>query len=199
MKKLAILFVALFISATSFAQIGVIGGLTTSATNLKEASKLLKSKMICQYHVGLTYKIGLGNIIALQPAVIYNVKGAMLENQVITDLSLDYKTGYVEVPIQLQAGVGIGNAVRVYGIAEPFLGYAVANKIKIEDTVKETWDNVKNRFEWGASLGAGVELFKHFQINLKYFWNFGQVYENDYKDIMNTAPGGISLSAAFIL
>ena len=40
----------------------------------------------------------------------------------------------------------------------------------------QTWDNIKSTLEYGVGLGAGVELIKHVQVSLKYFWNMGLVY-----------------------
>jgi len=210
MKKLAIILVALFISATSFAQIGIIGGLTSAQTDIKAAATDLTTKMISQYHVGLVYKIPLGKIVTLQPGVVYNVKGATL-SEVEGAKDINFKTGYVEVPIDVQIGYSFGNAVRLYGIGEPFLGYAVTNEISAKTildkiiTDKGSWDNVKNRFEYGVAVGGGVELFKHVQINLKYFWNLGTIYGQDIKigeiakTITTSKCGGISLSAVVTL
>ena len=41
---------------------------------------------------------------------------------------------------------------------------------------EKTWDNVKNRLEYGVSLGAGVELLRHLQVSVKYFWTLSDLY-----------------------
>ena len=117
---------------------------------------------------------------------------------------MNYKTGYLELPVQVQLGFGIGSIARVYGFAEPFVGYAITNQVQgLGDTVKN-WDNVKNRLEYGVGLGAGVELFRHLQVSVKYFWDLGDVYGADItfgdvtKDIATSKCSGIAASVAFL-
>ena len=182
MKKILTSVVAMFVAVGAFAQIGISAGLTSASANVETALNEVKGKMINQYHVGITYKIGIGNIFAIQPSILYNVKGTHFDVENIKDTSLDFKTGFVEVPVQLQAGLGLGSLIRIYGLAEPFVGYAVANEITAKSALnaaadsKKTWDNVKNKLEYGLSLGAGVEIFKHFQLSVKYFWTFSDLY-----------------------
>ena len=190
MKKILTTAVAMFIAVGAFAQLGISAGLTSASANVETALNEVKGKMINQYHVGITYKIGLGNFIAIQPSILYNVKGTHFDVENIANTSLDFKTGFVEVPVQLQAGLGIGSLVRVYGLAEPFVGYAVANEILNADAdMKKTWDNVKNRLEYGLSLGAGVEILKHFQLSVKYFWTFSDLYGAEDATLNNIVSG----------
>ena len=203
MKKLIAAAAALLISVSSFAQFGIVGGLTSSATDIKSAVSDFQSKTINQYHVGITYKLALGNILAIQPSLVYNVKGAAMES--VTGISdINFKTGFIELPVQIQAGIGLGSLARVYGIAEPFIGYAITNEVTMSDIKNTDWDNVKNRFECGIGLGAGVELFSHLQVSVRYFWNLGSVYGSDIsigsvtKTISESKCNGISLSAAFL-
>ena len=78
--------------------------------------------------------------------------------------------------------MGIGNFIRVYGLAEPFVGYAITNEVSLKGALasaaepEKTWDNVKNRLEYGVSLGAGVELLRHLQVSVKYFWTLSDLY-----------------------
>lgn len=199
MKKLLVAALALTVSVSSFAQFGVVGGLTSTSSTLKGAYADLKSKNINQFHVGILFKIPVGKFFAIQPEILYNVKGAILQNDLS---SIDLKTGYLEVPIQLQGGVSLGSVARIYGIVEPFVGYALSNQVTSGNfTIKDEWDNVKNRLEVGVGLGAGVELIKHVQVGLKYFWNFGGIYQNEWSTfkIGETQCGGIALSVAVLL
>ena len=203
MKKAIIAIAALFVALSANAQIGIVAGLTSSSTNVEAAVADIKN--VNQYHVGITYKIGIGNMLAIQPALIYNMKGTQLGDIAgLDDVDVNYKTGYLELPVQVQLGFGIGSIARVYGFAEPFVGYAITNQVQgLGDTVKN-WDNVKNRLEYGVGLGAGVELFRHLQVSVKYFWNLGDVYGADItfgdvtKDIATSKCNGIAASVAFL-
>ena len=202
MKKAIIAIAALFIAFTSAnAQFGVVAGLTSSSSNIEEAAESIKS--VNMYHVGITYKIGIGNMLAVQPALIYNVKGSRLDALAGVE-DINFKTGYLELPVQVQLGFGVGSLARVYGFAEPFVGLAITNKTKFGEIVDKGWDNLAQKFEYGVGLGAGVELFRHLQVSVKYFWNLGDVYGADIKfgdvaaDIASSKCNGIAASVAFL-
>ena len=167
MKKFILAIAALALAVSAYAQVGISAGLTSASATLEDAAKDVKGGAVNSYHVGLTYKIGIGNILAIQPAILYNVKGSNFDVTKIGDTKLNFKTGFVEVPVQVQAGLGIGRIVRVYGLAEPFVGYAITNEVSASGAIaaasepKKTWDNVKNR---------------HIQVSVKYFWTLSDLY-----------------------
>lgn len=205
MKRLIAAVAALLLSISAFAQFGIIGGLTSSSTNIKSAYAELKTGAINQYHIGVTYKFGGEHLLAIQPSLIYNVKGATLNTvNGITDLNIDMKTGFLELPVQVQVGANLGKVVRLYGIAEPFIGYAITNEIKWENLKNTDWDNIGSRFEYGIGLGAGIELLSHIQVSVRYFWNLGSLYDQRITvekisyTVGSSKCSGISLSAAFI-
>lgn len=175
MKKLIVIVASLLVAVSAHAQFGIVAGITSSKATIDAA--LSDVQNVTQYHVGLTYKIDLG-IVAIQPALIYNVKGAKVsELKELGDIaSFDYKNGYLELPVQVQAGLNLGVA-RIYAIAEPFIGYAITNSTQSSNgnKIDVKWNEVKNKLEYGIGVGAGVELIKHVQISARYFWNLGNV------------------------
>ena len=207
MKKLIVIVASLLVAVSAHAQLGVTAGITSSQTNLEKAYADINN--VTQYHVGVIYKLDLG-VVAIQPGIIYNVKGARMD--ALKDLGLessltkmDYKTGYLEIPVQVQAGLDLGVA-RVYGFAEPFVGYALSNEVttSIWTEPKQTWDTVKSRLEYGVGLGVGVELIKHVQVAVKYYWNLGDMYGKDItflgttKTLAEQKANGISASVALL-
>ena len=203
MKKLIVIVASLLVAVSAHAQLGVVAGITSTKSNLKEAWADVKN--ITQYHVGLTYKLDLG-LLAIQPSILYNMKGTKLDvaSADVAAAELDYKTGYIEVPVQLQLGLNLGVA-RIYGFAEPFIGYAITNSATLGGTdLKANWENVKNRLEYGVGLGAGVELIKHVQVSVKYFWNMGDMYGTNIsfagitKTIGEQKASGIAASVALL-
>lgn len=204
MKKLIVIVASLLIAVSAHAQLGVIAGITSSKTDISSAIADVKGKNITQYHVGLTYKASFG-LLALQPSLIYNMKGTELDLTNLAATKLDMKTGFIELPVQVQLGFDLGVA-RIYGFAEPFIGYAITNSGSVDGTaVKDLkWENIKNRLEYGVGLGAGVELIKHVQVSVKYFWNLGDLYNGDItfgsvtKTIANSKASGIAASVAIL-
>jgi hypothetical protein len=215
MKKLIFAAVSLLFAVSLSAQPGIVAGVTSSATDLTAAKVEIGS--VTNYHFGLAFRADLG-LIGIQPAVIYNVKGqslsALASASSISSAvkGIDFKTGFIEVPVQIQAGIHFGDMVRVFGFAEPFVGYAVSNEKKTTDkiVIKNNWDNIKNRLEYGASLGFGADLFRFLQVEVKYFWNFDKLYKDGttygsfaeaFTDITNsikeTKCNGICASVGF--
>lgn len=202
MKKLIVIVASLLIAASAHAQLGVVAGITSSKATIDAA--LSDVQNITQYHVGLTYKIDLG-IIAIQPSLIYNVKGAKIaEFKAVGDISsFDYKNGYLELPVQIQAGLNLGVA-RIYAIAEPFIGYAITNSTQSSNgnKIDVKWNEVKNKLEYGVGVGAGIELIKHVQVSARYFWNLGNVESVAWASVTdavsNKAANGIVASVAIL-
>lgn len=204
MKKIIVALVALCFAFSANAQVGIIAGITSSTSNIESAMADIEN--VNQYHAGVAFKLGLGNLLTVQPAIIYNMKGTRIgEIGGIKDVNVDYKTGYLEVPVQVQVGFGLGSIARVFAFAEPFVGYAITNSIDFSNKteVEQTWDNVKNRFDYGVGLGVGAEVLKHIQFSVKYFWNMGEAYGADINlgnitsNIAGHSANGVAASVAF--
>ena len=190
MKKLfasiAVVLLSLGFIDTVSAQVnfGVLGGASFSED--------WKVTNLVQYHAGITCCINLPLGFAVQPEVLYHVKGS---NVPLGESSkLDYAAGYVEVPVSLQWGPDL-LVMRPYFELVPFVGYAVNNRYRQDDlTAKNDWAGLQ-RWEYGLGLGAGVEVW-HFQISARYNWNFGSMFDakqeiTDVESFVNKMKGGI--------
>ncbi|MBR4524716.1 MAG: PorT family protein [Bacteroidales bacterium] len=197
MKKLLVVIASLLIAVSAHAQFGVVAGITSTKANIDDA--ITDVQNVTQYHVGLTYKIQFGSLLAIQPAIIYNVKGSKLGAFKVSDLAaFEYKTGYLEIPVQVQVGFDLGLA-RIYGIAEPFIGYALTSNTSVANF---KWEDVKNKLEYGVGIGAGVELIKHVQVSARYFWNLGAAKDAKISTVTDAVAGrgasGIIASVALL-
>ena len=74
------------------------------------------------------------------------------------------KTGFVELPLGLQWGPDL-LAFRPFVMAEPFIGYKVGSYDRGDETVEEWFERSKNDFEYGFSVGGGVELAGNIQLS----------------------------------
>lgn len=207
MKKLFVVLTALMFGIAANAQVGVIAGVTSTTTDINAARDALKAGDITLYHVGLTTKMDLGAI-AIQPSLIYNVKGTQLsevyENGSTANYTADFKTGFLELPVQLQIGLNLGG-FRPYVFAEPFVGFAITNEFskKVEalgaDVVVEEsdannqWENigtdVKDRLEYGVGAGVGIDLLNSLQISVRYYWNMGELYNGEANKFQGSTVG----------
>lgn len=199
MKKLIFVVAAALVAVSASAQVGVIAGITSTKSDYKEAWASINE--VTQYHVGATLKFPLPFGLAVQPSVIYNVKGTSIEalkGEDVSAFKTDSKTGILEIPVQVQWGVSIADVVRPYVFAEPFVGVAINGENKVDlaglvDTEdKAEWDNLKDRIEYGFGVGVGVEVLSHLQVAVRYFWNLGGLYgtddEGNSKPVASTNP-----------
>ena len=180
----ATLAFALNVSAQHYTnpRFGIIGGITSSSGKVKEVD----TKSISLYHAGLAFEIPAGAGFAVQPQVLYQVKGMSLDkwgDNTGSDISksLETNVGYIELPVQIQWGPDLV-AFRPYAFVEPFVGYQITTKG--EDEIRTVGSEFE-KVEYGMSLGAGIDI-SHFQISAKYFWNFGNVYKGNINQTGNT-------------
>ena len=161
---------SMILAAGAHAQFGFLVGLTSSSV------KMASSDAISLYHAGLTYKINLPSGFAIQPAVLYQVKGANVgQLGTATDEDFKVKTGFVEVPLGLQWGPHLA-AFRPYVFAEPFFGYRVSSTDRGNETFRDWASQAKNKFEYGFGLGAGLEISDHLQLSVQWFNNLGAMF-----------------------
>lgn len=216
MKKLLTVFAALVLAVSAHAQFGIIAGVTSPSNELKEAYE--NYSLIDQYHAGITVKIPLLLGFAIQPSLIYDVQGRTIEDftagaEVAPEKSFS-KVGSIQLPIQVQWGLGIGGIGRVYAFAEPYVGYMVDETTfnfdgqKLED---KDWQ-FNSRLTYGAGVGVGVEVLKHIQVSARYIWNMGNLLDADgnvtvngdeaietvKKGLNEKTNNGIKVSLAFL-
>lgn len=231
MKKLILAAAALAISFSASAQFGIVAGVTTPSSDINTAIEDFKTMQVDQYHAGIVYRIGLPFGFSIVPGVVYNMKGATLAKNVESSgigggsinwegVTVETKTGYLEVPVQARWGIG-GDLVGVFALVEPFVGYAITTETlasakdqltqevldqvlnKQNDTAKQ-WDGLE-RLEYGVSVGAGVRVLGHLDITGKLFWNFGNMYNENgeanpnvqimYQNVKDQKCAGIAASA----
>ena len=183
MKRLFVL-AALFatVAVASAQQLGVKGGLTLSTMNGADSPE--DNKAVALYEAGILWKADLGAGFAIQPALAYQVKGANLKQN--NDVSS--KTGFVEVSLGAQWGPDL-LAFRPYIFVEPFIGYGVTGKESLSisgmpslEKYNEPLQEAKNKLEYGAGAGIGLEVANHVQLSCQLFRNFGQLYKADHLD-----------------
>ena len=167
---------SLFMAARAHAQFGIVGGITSSKTELTTAEDV---KSMSLYHAGVTYKVDLGAGFAIQPSVLYQVKGASL-GELNSSSSEDFKvkTGYVEVPVGLQWGPDL-MVFRPFVMAEPFIGYQVTSSDRGADSVEGWTEQAKNKFEYGFGVGGGLEIAGNIQLSVQWFNNMGSMVRDE--------------------
>ncbi len=135
-------------------------------------------KNFTNFNVGIGYRTEAWNGFKLQPELLYNVRGSRIDN--ITN----WKMSYVEMPVNVQWGIDL-ILLRPFLQVAPFLGYDFTNYTdnteRGQALGRVTTD--ANRFEYGLSVGGGLDLMNRIQLSVTYNWNFGAVANlEDYKE-----------------
>ena len=204
MKKYLITWVLMLgIGTAALAQGSVLvkAGLNFNKFQDIQVGELKKSwEMQTGFHAGIgwQYKIPLIGL-SFQPEILYSrVRTDLIGGSVSQD-SYGFRLDYIDVPLNVQLGINI-LFLRPYVFAAPYIRYALFKGNMLEHV---SWDNI-NRFDYGFSLGAGLEFWK-LQISGKYNWGFGKlakggtlhIDKGDWK-LGDTNMRGFELSVAFL-
>ena len=202
MKKLfAIIAVAMASVMVANAQIGIIGGVTTSSTTIDTENFEKNLENVNLYHVGIAAKLPLPLGFAIQPELLYQMKGADLKETYdalgtgteVQTSEFSTKDGFIEFGLGAQWGIDLV-ALRPFVFAKPFIGYKLTGdedysnlgteviKNGTDETYEKYLADAKTNLEYGYSIGAGIELLEHFQLSLEYFKNLGKMFEEDKFD-----------------
>lgn len=206
-KTVIVLAMAILFQGIAFAQLklGVKAGANISNLSGYTSQDLINDiKGATSYQFGVLAKVKLGDFVCLQPEVLLSMKGAELTNDqsnaalnLLSDAmdrdipnSLHLKTTYLEVPLNIQAGVGLGSLARVYGQVSPYLSYLISDDVDgaedfyaaYKNFMSERGDGAQplNSFDYGIGIGAGVELL-FLQLSVKYDFSL-----NEFKEVAGT-------------
>ena len=163
---------------------GVLGGANFSTMSVKE----IDTRSSTQWHAGVVYKLNLPLGFHLQPALLYNVKGAELE-QLKSNLSV----GYLEFMASVQWGIDL-ILFRPFIDVSPFVGYGLNGW----GDLKALWEQDANKFEYGVGIGGGLDIWR-FQIAARYNWNLGPLMngKTGVGTLKNANFSGVTLSLAY--
>jgi len=174
MKKLLLTLALVFGTLTAAnAQFGIVGGWTTAKAPSEVSA--LSPKNASMFHAGLAYKIELGPVFTLQPALLYHGKTTSVTEG---DNTLYSRGNFLELDLGCQVGIDL-LALRPYFLFEPFIGYDLGSFNLYNGTSSDILNNARNKFEFGFGVGGGIELLNHLQISAQWFMNVGHLYDGN--------------------
>lgn len=172
MKKIiAVLFLVLSLSTSAFAQVkfGVKGGLNVSSLKLNDDMWATDNK--AGFFFGPMVKVTVPIVgLSFDAAALYDQKEAKMhwsDDVISEDLSrtTTIKQQYLDIPINVRYGVGLGSLANVFVFAGPQWGINVGDK-------DFKWDAGSSyslkKATFSVNVGAGVTLFKHLQGSVNY-------------------------------
>jgi hypothetical protein len=166
--KILILICIVLISSQSYAQkIGIQGGINLSNMLDKdnEATYSKDYDYNLGFNGGVTFELGLGNLLALQVGALIDSKGFKITSGAD---NMKAKLLYADVPVLLKIGPSFG-PVKVFGAAGPYIGTGLTGKVTMKisghsQSQDVKWgsgqDNDIKRIDYGLKFGVGAEVMK---------------------------------------
>lgn len=172
MKKIiAILFLALGLSASASAQVklGVKGGLNVSSLKLSDDMWATDNKAGFFFGPMLKVSVPLTGL-SFDLAALYDQKQAKMkwaDDVVGGDMgqTTTIKQQYLDIPVNVRYGIGLGSLANVFLFAGPQWGINVGDK-DFKWDARSSYSLKKATFS--VNVGAGVTLFKHLQGSVNY-------------------------------
>lgn len=149
------------------AHFGIKGGVNFSNIYTDEVDD---NNVLTSFNAGLYANFPVGDILSIQPEVLYSRKGAKLTSDVFGET--EFRLNYIEVPVL--AKVNITENLNVH--AGPYFAYLVDSKVKNDDLgVDETFNNDDfNKFDVGIAAGIGLD-FNSIGIGARYNYGFSAI------------------------
>lgn len=189
-KALTIIFglALMCVAQPSQAQVkfGVKGGLNVSDMSIDK--KVFDSSNQTGFFIGPTLKVSLPLTgLGIDVAALYDQRSAKINDAAEKGGKETLKQQYVNIPVNLRYGIGLGSLASVYLAAGPQFGFNVGDKdTKIFD--KANWQLRKSAFS--VNIGAGVSIVKHVEVGANYNIACGKTGEVTFTDGVKHAIKG---------
>ena len=190
MRKFVFLIaLSIFGFAQAHAQkFGFKGGYNYSSLN-GEVAQNSTLKGLNGFYVGALMELPIGDVLALQPEIIYSRQGAAWEYDVPllgkgvikNDLRLDYLNIPVMAkvnlgPLFLQGGVQFG-----FLVGKPEVSYTVGNLSNSQKLDKDAYA----AFDCGVGAGLGINFNSHFFAEARYTHSLTNSFDNSNTSLRN--------------
>ena len=143
------------------------------------------------FHVGLAAEFPINKFLSIEPALIYNSKGARLEETISgINVSADLNLQYLDIPVNLKVHQQMEGGLKIFATAGPYLGIGLAEKPKqkrVDKVLREATNKklageqvqkmITRDREFGATFGAGVEI-KMVQVGISYDLGLSNIAAN---------------------
>ena len=170
MRKIALLITLTIFGLTqaNAQNFGFKGGYNYSSFN-GDVAKDNTLKGLSGFYVGALLELPLGDVLSLQPEVIYSRQGAAWEQKnILGEFKKDLKLDYLNIPVMakvnlgplfLQGGVQFG-----FLVGKPEVSYTRGAQRVTEKVDKDAYAS----FDFGVGAGLGVNLSQHFFVEARY-------------------------------
>ena len=183
----AVAIVMLLAATSAQAQIkfGLKGGL--NVTDMSLSKEVFNADNQAGFFIGPTVKFTLPIIgLGIDASALYDQREAKVKGEVgyeeifIKERSM--KSKYINVPINLRYGIGLGSVASLNFFAGPQFGFNVGKKHQelVDDA---TWNLKSSAFS--VNVGAGVTIASHFELSANYNIACGRTGDVTFEDTVN--------------
>ena len=170
MRKIALLIALTIFGLTqaNAQNFGFKGGYNYSSFN-GDVAKDNTLKGLSGFYVGALLELPLGDVLSIQPEVIYSRQGAVWEQKdILGEFKKDLKLDYLNIPVMakvnlgplfLQGGVQFG-----FLVGKPEVSYTRGAQRVTEKVDKDAYAS----FDFGVGAGLGGNLSQHFFVEARY-------------------------------
>lgn len=164
MKTIKILsFIFLLTISTAYAQestVGIKGGINFSGMYTKEIND---KNLNPGFHIGVFNKISITDFFAIQPELLYSVKGVKYTYDDFADGITKFNLNYIDFPVKLVFNLSENFSLQ----AGPYFSYLINAKIKTDAEVLNFFDITSedeidrenfNTIDYGIVAGLGFDL-----------------------------------------
>ncbi|HAG15038.1 MAG TPA: hypothetical protein DCG69_00735 [Bacteroidales bacterium] len=176
MKKLTVLFLAVLVSGSLFAQLpsfGIKAGATASSLNTSDLAANYSSDNLLGYQLGAFVRLNSGKLY-LQPEVVYNHRSTQLAG--FEDSNITFDIGTIDVPVLVGFKLLDAKVFNLRAFLGPEASFATGDGTTSDNVVLADF----NKLTWYMQAGVGIDLL---------FLTFDVRYEkglsnfiNDYQD-----------------
>ena len=168
--------------------VGVSGGTTFSSVTF---SPRVMQGTLLGTTFGLTGRMTMGKYVGIQAELNYVQQGWQEKYEERPELKYSRRLDYLQLPFYTHIQFG-GDNVKGFINAGPQIGYLIGesteDKLNGEQPGKENNQHnmsIENKFEWGISGGAGIEIrtgIGYFLLEGRYLYSLGDIYSTKRGD-----------------
>jgi len=187
MKKVLLsVLVAAGLSTTAAHAQGVRLGVKAGASLTSFTGKDIEgAKNKFGFHGGGVAELGLTDNFAIQPEVLFSMKGAKAEDMD----GLSFNQSYIDVPVLLKF-----KADGLFFEVGPQVGFLVGSKLKVDDLSVDSKEAFKT-VDLGYAAGLGYQSASGPMVGLRYNGGLSKIFKEDSFDGIDTEAGRIRNSA----
>ncbi len=160
------------------AQFGIkVGGNMAKVTgaDAQDIEGTLKTKV--GFMGGIFLALNFGSVVTVQTEVLYTMKGATFEYTDLDDTYTEKLYGdYIEIPLLLKLRIPTPG-IQPFVFAGPSVGFKLREKLTINGEDISLEEKILKNNDYGAIFGAGLNLGKHFMLDVRYSMGLQKVID----------------------